>query len=135
MRFFVFGSNTKGLHFGGAARVAYEKFGAKWGVSEGLSGKTYAIPTMSPEGIKVGGKLLRLELYNFLRVVRENKDKEFLLTKIGCGIAGWEVKDVARLLGLEILRFDLYCKGFNKSTYFPENLSIPQEFSDYLKYL
>ena len=43
---FVFGSNLHGQHGGGAARVAYEQFGAVWGQGVGLQGKTYAIPTM-----------------------------------------------------------------------------------------
>lgn len=46
---FVFGSNLNGNHYGGAARIAYEKFGAEWGVAEGLSGNTYAIPTLDKE--------------------------------------------------------------------------------------
>ena len=33
---FVFGSNLQGMHGGGAARVAYNKFGAEWGVGVGL---------------------------------------------------------------------------------------------------
>ena len=28
---FVFGSNKEGMHGGGAARIAYEDFGAEWG--------------------------------------------------------------------------------------------------------
>lgn len=43
---FVFGSNLAGHHMGGAARVANMKFGAEWGVGVGLTGQTYAIPTM-----------------------------------------------------------------------------------------
>ena len=43
---FVFGSNIKGAHLGGAARAAYNKFGAEWGNGEGLQGKSYALPTM-----------------------------------------------------------------------------------------
>ena len=43
---FVFGSNLQGMHGGGAARVAHRKFGAEWGVGIGLTGQTYAIPTM-----------------------------------------------------------------------------------------
>ncbi len=43
---FVFGSNIQGAHMGGAARVAYNKFGAEWGNGEGLQGKSYALPTM-----------------------------------------------------------------------------------------
>lgn len=43
---FVFGSNREGLHCSGAARLAYQNFGAVWGVGIGLQGQTYAIPTM-----------------------------------------------------------------------------------------
>ena len=43
---FVFGSNLAGRHLGGAAKAAYNKFGAKWGVGVGLAGQSYAIPTM-----------------------------------------------------------------------------------------
>ena len=43
---FVFGSNLAGAHGGGAARLAYNRFGAVWGEGVGLHGKTYAIPTM-----------------------------------------------------------------------------------------
>ena len=131
---FVFGSNTEGLHFGGAARVAYDKFGAEWGLSEGLSGNTYAIPTMSPEGNKVSKRTLQLSFYNFLRIVQSRKNKKFLLTKIGCGIAGWKIKDVAELLSLSIMDFNLNYGGFGKHN-FPDNLSVPEEFVPYLSHM
>lgn len=43
---FVFGSNPDGQHLGRAAKTAYKKFGAEWGVGDGPTGKCYAIPTM-----------------------------------------------------------------------------------------
>ena len=43
---FVFGSNLAGMHGGGAARIAYDRFGAIWGQGVGLQGQSYAIPTM-----------------------------------------------------------------------------------------
>ena len=43
---FVFGSNLAGMHAGGAARVAYERFGAVMGQGVGMQGQSYAIPTM-----------------------------------------------------------------------------------------
>ena len=131
---FVFGSNTKGLHLGGAARVAYDKFGAEWGLSEGLSGNTYAIPTMSPEGNKVSKRTLQLSFYNFLKMVQSRKDVKFLLTKIGCGIAGWEIKDIAELLSFEIMNFNLNYGGFGKHN-FPDKLSVPEEFVPYLSHM
>jgi hypothetical protein len=42
---FVFGSNTQGIHGAGSAKVAYTKFGAQWGNSEGPQGDSYAIAT------------------------------------------------------------------------------------------
>jgi hypothetical protein len=42
---FVFGSNEAGIHGAGAARLAFEKFGAVWKIGVGHEGKTYAIPT------------------------------------------------------------------------------------------
>ena len=44
---FVFGSNLQGLHMGGAARLAAERFGAVWGQGVGLQGQSYALPTMN----------------------------------------------------------------------------------------
>lgn len=46
---FVFGSNALGMHHSGAARVAYNEFGAEWGNGEGLQGQSYSIPTMEGE--------------------------------------------------------------------------------------
>ena len=43
---FVFGSNIDGQHMGGAARYAYDNFGAEWGNGVGPQGQCYAIPTM-----------------------------------------------------------------------------------------
>ena len=54
---FVFGSNIKGMHMGGAARAAYNKFGAEWGNGEGLQGKSYALPTM--EGLDSAKEAVR----------------------------------------------------------------------------
>jgi hypothetical protein len=42
---FVFGSNPEGRHGAGSAKVAKEKFGAVYGIGEGLQGNSYAIPT------------------------------------------------------------------------------------------
>lgn len=42
---FVFGSNPEGRHGAGSAKVAKEKFGAVYGVGEGLQGNSYALPT------------------------------------------------------------------------------------------
>ncbi len=88
---FVFGSNREGNHAGGAARDAVERFGAEMGQGEGQQGQSYAIPTM--EGIDaLKGAVLR-----FLDHARQNTGTVYLVTKIGCGIAGHSVDEIAPL--------------------------------------
>ena len=94
---FVFGSNIHGQHHGGAARLAYEKFGAEWGKGVGLYGKTYAIPTMFQSVDEI-----RPYVDDFLVFARQHPNLRFLLTRIGCGIAGFKDSEIAPLF-LKIL--------------------------------
>lgn len=64
---FVFGSNLEGLHYGGAAKVAYEKFGAEWGVGVGRTGQCYAIPTMHG-GLKAIRPYVRTSMFGAKRM-------------------------------------------------------------------
>lgn len=86
---FVFGSNKRGFHLGGAARQAKENFGAVEGQGEGIQGQSYAFPTLDEHLKQVTLYQLedsRRKLYSY---ADENPDKEFLLTKVGTGIAGF----------------------------------------------
>lgn len=89
---FVFGSNLKGHHRGGAARMAYERFGAEWGVGVGPTGRCYAIPT-NFESVD------RIKPYvdDFIEYVKNHPDNRFLMTRIGCGIAGFTDDEIAPL--------------------------------------
>jgi lantibiotic modifying enzyme len=92
---FVFGSNLSGRHGLGAAKTAM-KWGAKYGQAEGLQGQTYAIPTVN----KLVTKKLPLheiETYvnNFIEFAKDNPDKDFLVTQIGCGLAGYYPTEIA----------------------------------------
>ena len=80
---FVFGSNIHGMHGGGAARIAYQKFGAEMGNGEGLQGQSYALPTM--EGLENTKKAVD----NFIACAKAHKELIFLVTPVGCGIAGY----------------------------------------------
>lgn len=86
---FVFGSNFQGAHMGGAARVAKEKFGAVWGIGEGLQGRSYAIPTM--EGLDN----LRPAVDRFTSFAKQHQELKFFVTAIGCGIAGYQAEEIA----------------------------------------
>ena len=89
---FVFGSNLAGAHGGGAALLAYRKFGAIWGQGVGLQGQSYAIPTMQG-----GINTIKPYVAEFYSFALEHKEYKFLVTRIGCGIAGFTPKEIAPL--------------------------------------
>ena len=89
---FVFGSNLQGMHGGGAARVAYRNFGAVMGQGVGLQGQSYAIPTMQG-----GVETIRPYVDEFIAFAKEHPELTFLVTRIGCGIAGFTDEDIAPL--------------------------------------
>lgn len=91
---FVFGSNALGYHTGGASRMAYKRFGAVWGQPEGLQGQSYAIPVDF-------GKMTRMTpdvkpyIDRFIEFAKVNTDKFFLVTRVGCGVAGYTDQEMA----------------------------------------
>ena len=87
---FVFGSNLAGQHGGGAARLAYQKFGAVWGQGVGLQGQSYGIPTMQG-----GVDTIKPYVDEFIEFAKRNPQLKFLVTEIGCGIAGFQVEEIA----------------------------------------
>jgi hypothetical protein len=93
---FVFGSNEAGHHDGGAARQALEQFGAVYGQGRGLQGQSYAIPTM--------GSLesLKRDVEAFIRFADAHPEMEFLVTRIGCGIAGFSDGQIAPMFASTI---------------------------------
>ena len=89
---FVFGSNLAGMHAGGAARQAVDRFGAVMGQGVGLQGQSYAIPTMQG-----GVHTIQPYVDEFLRFADCHPEMTFLVTRIGCGIAGFTPADIAPL--------------------------------------
>ena len=89
---FVFGSNLAGMHGGGAAYVAFKKFGAVMGCGVGLRGQSYAIPTMQ-------GGVETIEPYvtEFITFAKSHPELYFYVTRIGCGIAGFKDREIAPL--------------------------------------
>lgn len=107
---FVFGSNLQGHHYGGAARIANEKFGAIFGQGVGLQGQSYAIPTMQG-----GVETIRPYVDEFIEFAKQHPEFTFLVTRIGCGIAGFKDSEIAPLFRGAI--------GI-------ENIALPQSFMD-----
>ena len=86
---FVFGSNIQGMHIGGAARIAFDKFGAEWGNGEGLQGQSYALPTMG------GVDNTTSAACTFTTFAKEHPELRFFVTPVGCGIAGYRPEEIA----------------------------------------
>lgn len=94
---FVFGSNKAGKHLGGSAKQAHEQFKAEWGVGDGLTGQSYAFPTLDENFNQLLFKVLRRNRDRLYKCCEQNKDKVFLLTKVGCGIAGYKEESIKNL--------------------------------------
>ena len=109
---FVFGSNLEGHHGGGAALLAWKKWGAIWGQGTGLQGQTYGIPTMhgGPDSIKP-------YVDEFISFARQHPELTFLVTEVGCGIAGFRPAEIAPLF---------------RDAVDVENIHLPQRFWEVL---
>lgn len=109
---FVFGSNLAGHHGGGAALLAWRKWGAVWGQGVGLQGQAYGIPTMHG-----GPEAIRPYVDEFVGFARRHPEFTFLVTEVGCGIAGFTPAQIAPLFADAV--------GV-------ENICLPQRFWDVL---
>lgn len=115
---FVFGSNLAGKHGAGAAKLAYDRFGAVWGQGVGLQGQSYGVPTKYAnvwQTLPIGN--IAPFVNDLIKFAAENPDKTFLVTQIGCGLAGYECKDIAPLF---------------ESAKEVHNIHLPAEFWKYL---
>lgn len=110
---FVFGSNLSGSHGGGAALLAYRKFGAIWGQGVGLQGQSYGIPTMHG-----GVEAIKPYVDEFIKFAQQHPEYKFLVTKIGCGIAAFRIEEIAPLFNDAI---DV------------ENVILPKDFVEVLQ--
>ena len=110
---FVFGSNLAGAHGGGAARIAAVHFGAIMGQGVGLQGQSYAIPTMQG-----GVETIKPYVDEFIEFAIAHKEYKFLVTRIGCGIAGFTAREIAPLFNaaLEV-----------------DNIILPEDFVEILQ--
>lgn len=96
---FVFGSNEAGIHGAGAAKHAHQKLGAIWGKPEGHYGDTYAIPTKSATLRTLRRSEIAEYVARFIAYAKEHPEMTFQVTRIGCGLAGFNDGDMAPLFG------------------------------------
>ena len=114
---FVFGSNTLGYHTGGASGSARKKFGAVWGQAEGLQGQSYAIPVDYGKEVRKDTEV-QAAVERFIAFAKEHSEFFFLVTRVGCGIAGYHDDEMAQ---------------FFKEALEVNNISLPKSFVDALK--
>lgn len=92
---FVFGSNLAGRHGKGAALEARQKWGAVYGVGHGRTGNAYAIPTKDENLRTLPLNLIAEYVWHFVTYARHHPELRFLLTPIGCGLAGYVPAQIA----------------------------------------
>lgn len=114
---FVFGSNELGLHGSGAAYHALKNFGAVYNIGFGHKGRTFAIPTKDWGVNKLPIEVIQFYVDRFIAYAKTKPNLKFLVTKIGCGLAGYTVQNIAPL--------------FEKSLGI-DNIILPKEFYDEL---
>lgn len=114
---FVFGSNLSGIHGAGAARAACLQYGAERGVAEGMTGQSYALPTVKKN---IAGLLtldeIKAAVDRFISYADAHPELEFFVTRVGCGLAGHQDADIAPM--------------FHGS---PENCNMPDTWAQYLE--
>lgn len=94
-KIFVFGSNEAGVHGAGAAKFAYEKHGARWGMSYGHVNTSFAIPTKDTFIEQMPLDRIHEYVRGFLAYARGHRKLTFQVTAIGCGLAGYKHEDIA----------------------------------------
>ena len=114
---FVYGANSAGIHGAGAAKLAL-KWGAKHGMA-GLVGQTYGIPTKDKKIQTLPLDKIQVHVNDFLATAFSHPEYEFLVTKIGCGLALYQPKDIAPLF--KIIKTGVF-----------ENVILPEEFYKYI---
>ena len=110
---FVFGSNLAGIHGRGAALSALKKFGAIYGQGIGLQGRSYGIPTKDEKIKTLPLDTIEKHIVDFIDFSKTRPDLEFLVTQVGCGLAGYSVDQISFIF-----------KKYELS----ENIVLPKEF-------
>lgn len=113
---FVFGSNVEGIHGAGAALTAM-KWGAQYRNGVGPQGRTYAIPSKTTPWVTMTVDEIKVHVDDFITHATNHPEQIFLVTEIGCGLAGWAAEDIAPLF---------------KSAVGVENIHLPNSFWEIL---
>ena len=108
---FVFGSNLAGRHGAGSAKHALDNYGAKLGQGVGRQGESYAIPTKDENLEVLPVEKIIPYIKDFVRYAMAHSELHFTVVAVGCGLSGYEPKDIAPFF-----------------KYAPPNCTLPPEF-------
>lgn len=117
---FVFGSNLAGIHGAGSAKAALKQYGAVFGKGIGHFGQSYAIPTKDRDINTLPLENIQKYVNDFICYASSRPDLVFIVTEIGCGLAGYSPKDIAPML---------------KECIEMKNVVLPKRFEDEIKRL
>ena len=94
---FVFGSNAAGRHGAGAAKFAKKNHGAIYGQGIGRQGDSYAIPTKDARLNVLPLTEIAKYVTDFVTYAKEHPELYFEVTRVGCGLAGYDDTQMAPL--------------------------------------
>lgn len=114
---FVYASNEAGIHSAGSAFTARAEYGASWGKGNGLSGKSYGIPTRDKYLHVLPLPTIESYIQQFIQFATDNPQMKFCITPIGTGISGFTCAEIAPMFK------DL-----------PPNCRVPQHWREYVTY-
>ncbi len=105
----VYGSNLAGRHGAGAALFAQKYWGAEYGIGVGRTGNAYGIPTKDQNIRTLSLDDIQFYVSQFKLFTYTNPDLTFLITRIGCGLAGYKDEQVAPMfINLELAKNVLF---------------------------
>jgi hypothetical protein len=95
---FVVFSNIAGKHSSISATIGVLRFGAKYGIGFGPSGKCWIIPTVDKDmRAKLPLKRIAHFVDKFIAEAKANPGKVYYVSEFRSGIGQWTIKDIAPL--------------------------------------
>lgn len=113
---FVFGSNERGAHGAGAAKHAAIYEGAIKGRGVGYQGNSYAIPTKDRSITTISLAAISVYVKEFVDFAVGHPLLNFNVTRIGCGLAGYNDDQIA----------PLFHEAINQYKHPITNISLPR---------
>lgn len=128
---FVFWSNEAWRHWKWAALTAKQYFWAQYGVWNGLTWESYAIPTKDAKIASLWLNSIDKYIEEFSLFVKNNPDKNFLVTKVGCWLAWNSEKEIAELFSKHLSDIWNIVLPIEFETFMPEEWTkVKVQFKD-----